>query len=332
MSRVSILLPFYQAAETLEEAIQSILSQTYNHWELLLLDDGSTDGSSHLAQMYAALDSRIKHHYLDHGGIVKTLNTGIQLSNSPLIARMDADDISLPERLDKQVQYLGQHPDIGLASCLVEHLATESTQQGYLEYINWINSLQTPEEILLRRFVESPFAHPSVIFRRELVEKYGDYREGDFPEDYELWLRWQDSGVQIAKVPEILLHWRDLPHRLSRQDPRYRLEAFYRMKFQYLKNILPDRPLWIWGAGKSTRKRASWLEEQGVTIEGYYDVDPRKVGDPQTGLVVKNYQDLPTPGEIFLLNMVSARGVRIQIQKYLHDRGCKEGEDFLLSA
>ena len=332
MSRVSILLPFYQAAETLEEAIQSILSQTYNHWELLLLDDGSTDGSSHLAQMYAALDSRIKHHYLDHGGIVKTLNTGIQLSNSPLIARMDADDISLPERLDKQVQYLGQHPDIGLASCLVEHLATESTQQGYLEYINWINSLTDSEEIHLRRFVESPFAHPSVIFRRELIEQHGGYLEGDFPEDYELWLRWLDAGVQIAKVPETLLNWRDLPHRLSRQDPRYRLEAFYRMKFQYIKKILPEKPLWIWGAGRTTRQRAGWLEEQGVKIEGYYDVDPQKTGDPQTGLIVKNYHDLPPPGKIFLLTLVSIRGVREEIFEFLTGKNWQEGEDYQFGA
>lgn len=331
MSRVSILLPFFNAAETLEEAIRSIQAQTYYNWELHLLNDGSTDSGTEIAQHYAAADPRIHHHPLPHGGIVKALNAGLEFSISALIARMDADDVCHSERLEKQVRYLEQHPDIGLVSCQVDHLASESSQQGYAEYVNWINSLITPNDIFLQRFVESPFAHPSVLFRRELVDKHGRYRDGDFPEDYELWLRWLSAGVEMARIPQTLLQWRDLPNRLSRQDPRYRIEAFYKMKFQYLAKVLP-RNIWVWGAGKITRKRAAWLEEHGITIEGYYDVDPKKVGDPQIDLIVRNYLDLPPPGQIFLLSLVSSRGIRNQISEFLTNRGWKEGKDFLIGA
>ncbi len=330
-SSVSILLPFYEAAQTLKEAILSIRSQTYRNWELHLLNDGSTDAGPDIAQELSSMDSRIQLHHLSHGGIVNALNVGLERSNAPFIARMDADDICHPQRLEKQVNYLEQNPKIGLVSCQVEHLASESSQQGYAEYVHWINSLMTPESIHLQRFVESPFAHPSVMFRRELTNLHGGYREGDFPEDYELWLRWMEAGVQMTKVPQTLLQWRDLPNRMSRQDPRYRLEAFYRMKFQYLAKVLPKN-IWVWGAGKTTRQRAAWLEEQGIHIEGYYDVDPKKVGDPQIGLVVKHYQNLPPPGQIFLLVLTSVRGVRQKITSFLKNQGWAEGKDYLLGA
>ena len=102
----------------------------------------------------------------------------------------------------------------------------------------WTNGLLTHEEIALARFVESPLAHPSVMFRRSLVERWGGYAEGAFPEDYELWLRWLDAGVRMEKLADPLLIWNDSPTRLSRRDPRYAAEAFYRVKARYLARWL----------------------------------------------------------------------------------------------
>ena len=332
MSRVSILLPFYQATETLEEAIQSVQSQTLEDWELILINDGSTDDGPNIAESYAGKDTRIRHLTLSHGGIVKALNAGLELAQTPYIARMDADDICYPQRLEQQIQLMDKNQHIGLVSSRVEHLSTNPSQQGYIEYIKWINSLITHEDIYSRRFIESPFAHPSVLFRRDLVKRYGGYQEGDFPEDYELWLRWLNAGVNMAKVPATLLKWRDLTQRLSRKDTRYRLEAFYKMKFTYLTKVLPAKPLWVWGAGKTSRKRAGWPEDLGHTVEGYYDVDPKKIGDPQINLVVKSYKELPPPGQIFLLILTSVRGVRGRIATFLKEQGWTEGVDYLFSA
>ena len=332
MPKVSILLPFYQAASTLEDAVRSILSQSFQDWELLLLDDGSKDnGTYHAAQM-ANADPRIEMHRLPHTGIIQTLNLGLELAGSPLVARMDADDISLPGRFEEQVAYLDGHQDVGLVSCLVEHLEGDSGQEGYADYVGWTNTVVSPDDIALKRFIESPFAHPSVMFRKELVSKYGGYMEGDFPEDYELWLRWMDAGVQMGKVPTVQLQWRDLPARMSRKDPRYRLEAFYRMKFKYLAKVLPDKPLWVWGAGRTTRHRATWLLDYGVRIEGFYDVDPKKAGDPRTGLVVKQIEDIPAPGGSFILVLAGARGARRKIGAFLDARGWTEGQDYLFGA
>ena len=177
---------------------------------MILVDDGSKDGGSELAQNLPN-DPRIQLLGQPHFGIVTALNKGLGVARGQIIARMDADDVCDPERLGRQLDYMEKNPEVGLVSCLVEHVGTDSSQQGYAEYVRWINSLTTPEQIYLQRFVESPFAHPSVMFRKELVDQFGGYREGDFPEDYDLWLRWLQAGVRMAKVPEELLQWRDLP-------------------------------------------------------------------------------------------------------------------------
>jgi glycosyltransferase involved in cell wall biosynthesis len=333
MPKVSILLPFYQAARTLESAVWSLLEQTFADWELLLLDDGSMDHGTYHAAGFASRDPRVVMQRLPHTGIVQTLNVGLDLARAPLVARMDADDICLPDRLAEQVGYLDGNGHVGMVSCLVEHLGKGDKQQGYANHVEWTNSLVTSEEIALGRFVESPFAHPSVMFRKELVQKHGGYRDGNFPEDYELWLRWMDAGVVMGKVPKVLLRWRDLPDRLSRNDARYRLEAFYRMKFEYLAKVLPQgKPIWIWGAGRTTRHRATWLQELGVRIEGYYDVDPKKTGDPRIGLVVKGHEEIEEPGDRFILVLAGARGIRQQIRGFLAGRGWMEGKDFLFGA
>ncbi len=337
MALVSVILPFYNAAANLEEAVGSVLGQTFKDWELLLVDDGSSDGGRELARALASADGRIRLLELPHAGIVEALNAGLAAATGILVARMDADDLSLPGRLARQVSFLDAHPGVGLVSCLVEHIGDAGAQEGYAEHVRWINSLKTPDAIALQRFVESPFAHPSVLFRRELAERHGGYRAGDFPEDYDLWLRWMQAGVAMAKVPEVLLQWRDLPGRLSRTDSRYRLEAFYRLKFQYLSEWLarsnPFHPVVrVWGAGRITRQRVAWLEELEVVVDGYYDVDPRKVGEPRQGLTVRFHEDLPPPGQEFVLVAVGGRGVREKVGAFLEGRNWVEGRDYLFVA
>jgi len=204
---------------------------------------------------------------------------------------MDADDASHPERLAVQAEFLSRRPEIGVVGALVEFGGDRASAGGFALHVDWLNQLVSPESISLQRFVESPFAHPSVMFRRELLDRHGGYRDGDFPEDYELWLRWLDAGVQMAKAPRILLSWQDSANRLSRQDPRYRPDAFYRCKAVYLarwlrRHVSPGRPLFVWGAGRPTRKRADCLIPHGVRLRGYIDIDPRKIVRTISGLPV----------------------------------------------
>jgi hypothetical protein len=215
--------------------------------------------------------------------------------------------------------------------------ATRTRRRGYALHVGWLNTLLTPEEIAQNRFVESPFAHPSVLFRRELVDRWGGYQKGDFPEDYELWLRWLEAGVRMAKVPEVLLRWHDPPGRLSRTDPRYDVEAFFRCKAGYLAHwlcaqVAPERRLLVWGAGRITRRRVDWLRRAGVVVAGYVDIDPRKVGRRLDGVTVLAPDQLPPREAAFVLGYVAARGAHAVARGHLSSRDYVEGEDFLFAA
>ena len=210
-------------------------------------------------------------------------------------------------------------------------------QAGYESHVAWTNSLLSPADIALPRFVESPVVHPSVMFRRELLQQHGGYASGDFPEDYELWLRWMDAGVQFGKVNAELLIWNDPPARLSRTEMRYRTAAFYRTKCVYLarwlkRQVEPSREIWLWGAGRITRLRFRTINTAGIAISGFIDVDAKKVGRLRDGRPVVAPCNLPSRDRAFILAGVSTRGARELIGAELSGRGRIEGRDYLLVA
>jgi glycosyltransferase involved in cell wall biosynthesis len=328
----TVLLPAYQAEATLARAIASVLAQTDPDFELVVVDDGSTDATAAIAA--ATGDERVRLVARPHGGIVAALEAGLAVARGRFVARMDADDVMRPRRLAVQRAMLERDPGLGLASCLVAHPEPAAAHtEGYARYVAWINGLVTADAIALNRYVESPLAHPSVMFRRELLARHGGYRDGDFPEDYELWLRWLEAGVRMAKAPEVLLDWHDLPGRLSRTHPRYDVDAFYRVKAGYLARWLASRghqEVVVWGSGKTSRQRAAHLEAAGCRITAYIDVDPRR--RVSRTVPIHHYQDVRSPDQGFIVSYVGKRDAREFVRAHLAARGFVEGVHFLVAA
>lgn len=331
-------MPVHNAETSLPRTMESIAMQSLADWELVAVNDRSGDGTQRLLRLAAEGDRRIRIFDTDPPGLVGALNTGLAAARGGLVARMDADDVMHPRRLELQVSALEARADWGLVGCLADFGGSGETGRGYQLHVEWTNSLQSPEEIRLGRFVESPFPHPSVCFRRELVERHGGYRDGDFPEDYELWLRWFEAGVVMGKVPERLLLWNDPPGRLSRTDTRYSMEAFFRLKAPYIAAELrrlgrAGKPCAVWGAGRLTRRRAEHLKAAGLRIEAYVDIDPAKTGRKAAdGNPVLAPGTLPAPGELFILGYVGKRGAHEVLRGHLLPRGYVEGRDFLVCA
>lgn len=324
---VSVVIPVYNAVNTVLKTLESLRAQTFQPFEIVVVDDGSTDGTTELLrkQKDILLQER------PHRGVVSAANDGIAVASGEYLARMDADDWCDPERIEKQMAYLERFPDIGMVGCRVAYGGDRKAQGGYAAHVDWINTIIEPGDVALNRFVEFPFAHPSMMFRRELFEKFGTYRDGTFPEDYELFLRWMANGVQAGKVDEELISWNDLPTRLSRTDERYSVDAFYETKakylFQWLEQHNPHYPdVIVWGAGRVTRKRAAILEQYGIRITHYIDIKPRALN---CGTPVIQPMEIPSPDSCFILPMVGNRGARSRILDFLQNNGFVLGENMV---
>ncbi|WP_462328006.1 glycosyltransferase family 2 protein [Desulfobaculum sp.] len=334
---ISVVLPAYNAARHLPACLDSLLAQDAGDYDIIAVDDGSTDDTARVLTDYAARHDRVRALLRPHEGVAAAFNTGMEHATGRYIARMDADDTCDPRRLRLQAEHLCANPQVGLVASTVTYGGCRETCAGYAHHVDWTNTLLSAADIFLHRFVDLPFANPAVMFRRECVAAHGGALDGDFPEDYEMWLRWLDAGVRMEKLPQPLVTWNDPPTRLTRTDCRYDQMAFYRVKAAYLarwlKRTSPHWPeVYIIGAGRPTRQRADLLLDHGVNIRAYVDIDPRKIGNIIGGRPVIGRAALPAPGECCIVSYVGNRGARDEVAEFLTGAGYVMGRDFLLAA
>jgi len=338
MPAISVLLPCYNASATLDEALTSLSGQTFQDYEIIAVDDGSSDQTPKVLREWSSRDRRIKVLSTPHRGIVQALNYGLQFCRAPVVARMDADDRCHPERLAQQFNYLASHPDVSLVSCQVAGFPENHLREGFQIYIEWLNGLITNEDICREIFIESPFPHPSVMLRRVDVLRAGSYSDRGWAEDYDLWLRMYLLGMRFAKLPQCLLDWRERPDRLTRTDSRYSLENFLRAKAFYLSaGPLTGRDaVFIWGAGMTGKRLSKHLLRSNIPLIAFIDIDREKIGRKLRGLPIISAMALSDWLAGFrlpiTLSAVGSRGARHKIRDFLTGLALKEGYDWLAVA
>ena len=336
--RISVLMPVYNAAGTLPESLQSIAAQTLGDFEVIAVDDGSDDDSGTILEAWGRGDRRIRPVRAGRVGLVEALNLGLSRCRGEWVARMDADDRMHPDRLARQAALLESRPEISVAGSLVELFADGTVGEGMKVYEAWLNSLVEPEDIAREIYIESPIAHPSAMVRRDELVELGGYRDAGWPEDYDLWLRFHAAGRRFAKVPEVLLYWREHGARLTRTDSRYSVENFLRVKAHFLVNgPLQDRDgLIVWGAGQTGRRLTRHIVRTGRPVDAFVDISPRKIGGRMREAPVIGPDELPSTWNRYrrpvLIVAVSSRGARKLIRQALTDLGLTEVEDYLCAA
>jgi len=338
MPQVSVLLPCYNAESTIEEALSSLAGQSCRDFEVLCVDDGSTDKTISILEDWSQRDSRFVIVKKPHRGVIQAANTGLTLCRAPIIVRMDADDRCHPDRIKLQREYLLANPAIAVVGSLVTGFPAELVGEGYKLYYDWLNSLLTHEDISREIFIESPLANPSTAFRKSWVDRVGGYQDHGWPEDYDLWLRLYLAGAQFAKIPQVLLEWREHPERLTHQDSRYSVENFLRAKAHYLaKGPARDRDaVFVWGAGMTGRRISKHLSREGLPLTAFIDVDPKKIGSTRRGKPIISQDDLPALWKQYqnpiLLAAVRARKARPLIRESLKKLNLIEGKDWWAAA
>lgn len=265
---ISILMPIYNDETVVGHCLESIHKQSFSNFEVIVVDDGSTDQSKEMLAEFARSDSRIRIFGQTHKGIVDSLNFGLSHCRGKYIARMDGDDWMDPQRLEKQLEFIEKHKDLGLIGSLVEGIPQTTPYQ------QWSNSLVTHEAIENELFVESPIMHPTFFGRREVFEALEGYRAHPWAEDYDFLLRASQQKIRFGKVAEYLVRKKDSPTRLSRTDWKYKRPAMFEAKVHYfLKSgfLKEKKGVVIAGTGSSGRKIATRFKAFEIPLLCFVD-------------------------------------------------------------
>ncbi len=329
MPSVSVLLPVRDAAPFLADALDSLSAQTFGDFEALVVDDGSRDETAALADAHAARDPRFRVLRQEPAGIVAALERARAEARGRYLARMDADDVALPDRLRLQVEALAGE-GLDAAGGAVEIVSDGRVTEGLRRYEAWLNSLVTVEAAARDVFVECPLAHPTLVVRREALERAGGYRDEGWPEDYDLVLRLWAAGARFRAVEPVVLRWRDRAARLQRTDPRYAEEAFVRCKVHHLRRTLlgDGRTAVVWGSGPVGKSVARELVAAGAAVEAFVDVDPRKHGKRIYGVPVVPTEESGRLRHAVALGAVAGAEGRARVRALAYAEGRRDGVDF----
>ena len=233
--KVSVVMPVHNGATFLCEAVESILLQTFNDFEFIIVDDGSIDETGSILADYQCRDPRIRVHSHERRGHSASINTALELARGEYAARMDADDVSMPTRLAAQVAFMDAHREVGVCG-------------------TWIRTFGIPGGRVVRYATEdavlrsqllfgNPIAHPSLILRRRVFTEAGLlYQIGRFADDYEMWMR-ASRRCHLANIPRVLLHYRLHSSQVSRRQFDEQMDEAKSLRLSQLAllNVVPTQ-------------------------------------------------------------------------------------------
>lgn len=278
---VSVIMPLYNAEAYLKEAIDSILAQTYTNFELIILNDGSSDKSEEICLSYK--DSRIRYYFHKNMGLAGTLNKGLELSTGIYIARQDQDDIAHKDRFEKQVNYLEAHPRVLLLGTWAKVFSDSS------DYIKLHNHATLPSILKFDLLFDNPFVHSTVMFRKKDIEQVGPYNtDRSFFEDYELWSRFSQKG-DVANLADVLLDYRHHDKGLSKSTSYFKEDAVYSQSVHNIELLMGQKKevyneisaLYHWKEDKckglSKKELFAGLKEMADKISLLYPMDKAQI-------------------------------------------------------
>lgn len=290
---VSILIPFKNTENYLVECLDSILIQTYLNWELIIIDDNSSDQSYSIVNTYAKKDNRIKLFKNSGSGIIDALKLAFKHSNGEFITRMDSDDIMRKNKLNVLVQNLKRKGKGHVAIGLVNYFSEQGIKDGYKSYERWLNYLTKTGNNYAEIYKECVIPSPCWMVHRDDLLLCEAFNPNRYPEDYDLAFRFYKHKFTCIPCNEILHDWRDYSTRSSRTHVHYAENHFIDLKLNYFLELdyIPHKTLVVWGAGRKGKKIAKTLLEKHIPFEWICD-NPKKIGKDIYGCILKPFNTL----------------------------------------
>lgn len=290
---ITIVMPAKNAAPFIEECLESIIIQSYQNWELIVINDHSTDTTAEILEHYAQKDARIKWSNATGFGIIDALQQATLHTLGKYITRMDADDVMSETKLMDMITVLELKGKGHVAVGLVNYFSEAVLGEGYKKYAQWLNELTSSESNYAQIYKECVIPSPCWMVSYEDFELAGGFNKDLYPEDYDLCFRFRNAGLKIAAVPKVLHLWRDHPTRASRNDPNYKDNSFIDLKIKHFveTDMNPDSTLIVWGAGKKGKRIVQLLLNYRKSVKWFCD-NPKKIGQDVYGVVIEDQKSI----------------------------------------
>ncbi len=327
---VSIIMAVKDTEPYLRDCLDSIVEQSYFNWELIAVNDHSTDRSLDILNDYASKDSRIRVFNSEGQKLIPALQTGVKHCRGPLINRMDSDDKMPDYKLKKLVKEWQKHGKGYVIAGGTEHFVDEGkVGDGFVRYEQWLNGVAKhglhAEEI----YQECVIPSHSWIIHKDDFDRVGAFDPMVYPEDYDLCFRFYKAGIKIIGINIVLHYWRDRSDRISRTWDCYKDNRYFELKLRYFYELDRDnkRPLVLWGAGRNGKDMAKLLKIREAHFHWVCD-NPKKIGKEIYGIVMEGYKHIPDLSNPQIMIVVSSPKSKKIIRNQLNDWMKKPIGDF----
>jgi glycosyltransferase involved in cell wall biosynthesis len=316
---ISILMSVRNAEQFLEECLDSILNQSYSDWELIAIDDNSTDGSYELLTKYSQGDKRIRSEKIHGSGIISALRQAYKLSKGEYITRMDADDV-MPENKLKALRELSGRKVVVTGK--VQYFSAGSVSEGYQRYEDWLNEIKAGEHYN-NIYRECTVASPNWLVHADFFEDDFEWEKWTYPEDYDMLFHWKKAAYEIRSVTEVTHLWREHPERTSRTSDRYQQASFFKLKTDwFIRNeVNKQDQLQLIGTGRKAKLVKANLESKNVPYIQF------SYGPNNEYLLL---EDLDSSKKTILTNWPIGRESRKEIESFLNKHGFFFGRNLWL--
>jgi len=311
-------MPVKNTGTFLHDCLNSIINQDLSDWELLAVDDHSTDDSFKVLQEYSKKDKRIKIFKNNETGIIAALRLALKMSKGEYITRMDSDDIMVLNKLQSLKDALTNQNDLAIG--LVEYFSHNNTLgEGYKKYAEWLNTLTSSQQNFSEIYKECVVPSPCWMMHKNTLEKCGAFDNNIYPEDYDLCFRMRRSKLKIKTTNSINHRWRDYAERTSRNDQNYAQNSFIPIKMKYFieDDLDPNFELVVWGAGKKGKAIVKILMNNNIEFKWVCN-NEKKIGTTIFNQLLSHPDNLEDEGRFQIIVAVAQPKAKTEIRNQIN--------------